>query len=118
MKIEANEYPLIEKANHRLIVANRELTRQLKELYELLEEKNDKISKLEQTPSFSNVSELWVSVKDRLPEKDQTHYMGFSPKYGIWFFYFSSERLWYDLDWRSIHDITHWMERPPKPIDA
>lgn len=81
----------------------------------------DKISKLEQTPAFSNVSGRWVSVKDRLPEYSGEYICCLengAVTYCFWYDIGKEWHLYTNKPVRQHNKVTHWMPLPPKPIDA
>ena len=63
---------------------------------------------------FSSVSGQWVSVKDRLPEKNQLCFV---------IYRVTAKHRWYGVstfrkDKFDCGDVTHWMTPIEKPIDA
>ena len=86
------------------------------ELFEenlLLKVENEKLKDLKEPSDFSNVSGSWVSVKDRLPNRD-TKCLVYRPigLIDIEYFYFDSKSFSGD------YQPSHYMPLPPKPIDA
>lgn len=81
-----------------------------------LKEQKEAEEQKETSPAFSNVIGSWVSVKDQSP-KVMTNSIVYANKYGVYCGYYSRDGKWYDPNWNEI-EVTHWMELPPKPIDA